>query len=172
MHPDIIDAYNIPLDEYPRGCEEQIAPLERQRGEVTGNERLSHERTHEYGSYIMESVVKGSPTSIHGNLLNRGLIPNLPGDAAVEVPCLVDRNGVHGTYFGELPVQCAALNRTNSNVQLRTIEAALQESRELVYQAAALDPHRAAELPLDRIRSMCDELLDAHAQYLATGLVE
>lgn len=99
----------------------------------------------------MEAIVTGNPFRVHGNVLNAGLIPNLPADAVVEVPCLVDKNGVQGCYAGPLPTQCAALNMTNINVQLLAVEAALKRSRDLVYQAAYLDPRCAAELTLDRI---------------------
>ncbi len=165
-YPEIIADYTIPLDEYPRRCESQIAGWKKQREEVVNNASLSHTRTHEYGSQIMEAVVTGVPTRIHGNVLNHGFIPNLPADAVVEVPCLVDRNGVQGVHNGALPEQCAALNRTNINVQLLTIAAAAQRSRDLVYQAAYLDPHTAAELPLWKIRELCDELIAAHGEML------
>ncbi|MBU8913183.1 MAG: alpha-glucosidase/alpha-galactosidase [Spirochaetales bacterium] len=165
-YPELIEQYNIPLDEYPRRCEGQIAGWEKQRESLVSNTALEHERTREYGSYIIEAVVTGAPTRIHGNVMNVGLIPNLPANALVEVPCLVDRNGVQGVYSGSLPTQCAALNMTNINVQLLTIDAALNGSRELVYQAAYLDPHTAAELPLFRIRELCDEMIDAHGEFL------
>lgn len=103
---------------------------------------------------------------IHGNLLNQGLITNLPPNAIVEVPCLVDRNGVQPVVVGDLPEQCAALNRTNINVQLLAMRAALTLNREAIYQAAYLDPHTAAELPLDKIRALCDDLIEAHGDML------
>jgi alpha-galactosidase len=99
-------------------------------------------------------------------VINRGSIPNLPSAACVEVPCLVDRNGVQACYVGELPQQCAALNRTNINVQLLTIEAALTCKRETVYHAALLDPHTSSELPLDKIKALCDDLIEAHGSML------
>jgi alpha-galactosidase len=98
--------------------------------------------------------------------MNTGLIPNLPADAVVEVPCLVDKNGVQGCFAGKLPVQCAALNMTNVNVQLLTVEAALTRKKELVYQAAYLDPHTASELTLDEIRNLCDDLFEAHGDMM------
>ncbi len=165
-HPGLIDELAIPLDEYPRRCIRQIAQWKEQSRTLVANPRLSHERTHEYGSYIMEAILTGRPARIHGNVLNRGLIPNLPEDACVEVPCLVDRNGVQGCRVGALPEQCAALNRTNINVQLLTIEAALARRRDKVYQAAMLDPHTAAELSLDEIRSLCDDLIEAHGDMI------
>jgi len=130
--------------------------------EFVGNPKVTHGRTHEYGSYIMEAIVTGKPLQIGGNVLNKGFIPNLPSKACVEIPCLVDRNGVQGCYVGDLPEPCAALNRTNINVQLVTIEAALQKRKDRIYQAAMLDPHTAAELSLDDIRDLCDDLIAAH----------
>jgi alpha-galactosidase len=165
-HPELIEELNIPLDEYPRRCIRQIARWKEQSKALLEDPRLSHERTNEYGSYIMEAIVTGKPARIHGNVLNRGLIPNLPADACVEVPCLADRNGVQGCYVGPLPEQLAGLNRTNINVQLLTIEAAMTHSRDKVYQAAMLDPHTAAELTLDEIRSLCDDLIAAHGDMM------
>ncbi|MGC9523393.1 MAG: alpha-glucosidase/alpha-galactosidase [Anaerolineae bacterium] len=163
QYPELIEQYNIPLDEYPRRCIRQIEQWKERSKELVDNPELSHERTHEYGSYIMEAMETDVPFRIGGNVLNTGLIPNLPEKAVVEVPCMVDRNGVQGCYVGELPEQLAALNRTNINVQLLTIEAALTHSRDAIYHAAALDPHTSAELPLDQIRALCDAMLEAHA---------
>ncbi len=126
-----------------------------------------HTRSHEYASRIMEAVATDVPYKIGGNVLNTGnLITNLPQDACVEVPCLVDGAGIRGCYVGSLPVQCAAMNMTNVNVQLLTIEAAKTRKLEHVYQAAMLDPHTAAELDIDTIKKMVDELIAAHGDYL------
>jgi len=165
-HPELIDEYNIPLDEYPRRCINQIEKWKEMSTTMVDNPELSHSRTHEYGSYIMDAVETGVPYRIHGNIMNAGLIPNLPAKACVEVPCLVDRNGVQGCFVGELPEQCAALNRTNINPQLLTIEANRTRKRETVYQAAMLDPHTSAELTLDEIRSLCDDLFEAHGDMM------
>ena len=165
-HPKLIDQYNIPLDEYPRRCKAHIERWKKQSAGLMSNPDLTHTRSHEYGSNIMEAIETDRPARIHGNILNHGFIPNLPSRACVEVPCLVDRNGVHGCYTGDLPEQCAALNRTNINVQLLTIDAALKRKKDLIYQAAMMDPHTAAELSLDEIRSMCDDLIAAHGKYL------
>ncbi len=165
-YPELVEEFNIPIDEYIRRCINQIAKWEKQRDEIVNNTRLSHSRTHEYGSYIMEAIETGKPVRIHGNIMNTGLIPNLPAEACVEVPCLVDRNGVQGSYFGPIPTQCAALNMTNINVQLLTIEAAMTGNRDTVYHAALLDPHTSAELSMDDIVEMCDEMIDAHGDYL------
>jgi alpha-galactosidase len=162
----MIEEFNIPLDEYPRRCVNQIKGWEKQRSEIVHNKSLTHTRTHEFGSYIMEAMETNVPYRIAGNVLNTGLITNLPSTAVVEVPCLVDRNGVQGCFVGDLPEQCAALNRSNINVQLMTIEAARTLKKDAVYQAAYLDPHTSAELPLDKIRSLCDDLIKAHGRML------
>ena len=114
----------------------------------------------------MEAIETGTPTRVHGNILNTGLVTNLPARACVEVPCLVDMNGVQGCYVGDLPEGCAAMNRTNINVQLLTVDAALTRKRDYIYQAAMMDPHTAAELTLDEVRSLCDDLIKAHGNYL------
>ncbi|EXX89445.1 hypothetical protein BG53_12885 [Paenibacillus darwinianus] len=136
------------------------------RGELVDNRNLSHERTHEYASYIMEAIETNVPFKIGGNVMNTGLITNLPKEACVEVPCLVDGSGVNPTYVGDLPPQCAALNRTNINTQLLTIEAAMTGKKEHIYHAAMLDPHTAAELSIDDIIAMCDDLIEAHGEWL------
>ena len=165
-YPELIDRFNIPLDEYPRRCINQIKRWKERGHELTKNPTLSHERSREYASYIMEAMETDVPTRIGGNVLNNGLITNLPRNAVVEVPCLVDRNGVQGTFVGDLPEQCAALNRTNINVQLMTIEAARTLKKDAVYQAVMLDPHTAAELSMDDIVAMCDDLIAAHGDWL------
>jgi alpha-galactosidase len=165
-YPELINEYNIPLDEYPRRCIGQIKGWEEMRNELVSNKQLGHQRTHEYGSYIMEAITTNMPYQIGGSVMNAGLIPNLPAKACVEVPCLVDRNGVQGCVVGDLPEQCAALNRTNINVQIMTIEAALTGKKEHIYHAALLDPHTASELSIDDIRKMCDELIKAHGDWL------
>jgi len=165
-YPELIDRYNIPLDEYPRRCVEQIAKWEDIKGEIVNNKDLLHERTHEYASYILEALETDKLCKIGGNVLNNGLITNLPKDACVEVPCLVDKTGIHPCYVGDLPIQCAALNMTNINVQLLTVEAALTKKKEYIYQAAMLDPHTSSELSIDDIVAMCDELIVAHGEWL------
>ena len=114
----------------------------------------------------MEAMVTGEPITIGGNVLNKGLITNLPDKACVEVPCLVDKNGVQGTHVGDLPEQCAALNRTNINTQLLTLEAAFTGKKDAIYHAAMLDPHTSSELPIDDIRKLCDDLIKAHGNWL------
>jgi len=133
---------------------------------IVGNPDLTHNRSHEYGSTIIEAIETNRPAEIGGNVLNNGLIPNLPPKACVEVPCLVNANGVQGCYVGDLPEPCAAYNRTNINPQLLTIEAVLERRRDRIYQAAMLDPHTAAELSIDQIRNLCDDLIEAHGRWL------
>ncbi len=162
QYPGLIEEFNIPLDEYPRRCVNQIAEWKKLSASLVQDQNLTHHRTHEYGSYIIEAIETDVPFRIGGNILNTGLITNLPSKAIVEVPCLVDRNGVQGCYIGDLPEQLAGLNRTNINVQLLTVEAALTGKRDAIYHAAMLDPHTAAELPLDQIRNLCDDLIEAH----------
>ena len=166
-YPELIDRYHIPLDEYPRRCVEQIAGWEKERDELRTQKKLDHERSREYASYIMESVVTGTPYKIGGNVLNTGnLIENLPADACVEVPCLIDGMGVHPCRAGRLPVQCAAMNMTNVNVQLLTIEAAVTRKKEHIYQAAMLDPHTGNELDPDTIVKLVDDLIETHGDWL------
>lgn len=165
-YPELIDQFNIPLDEYPRRCIKQIAEWEEEKSNILKDGKITHERSREYASYIMEAVVTNNPYKIGGNVINKGSIENLPADACVEVPCMIDGNGVNPCRIGRLPVQLAAMNMTNINVQLLTIEAAVTRKRECIYQAAMLDPHTAGELSIDDIVKMCDELIDAHGDYM------
>lgn len=166
-YPELIDAFNIPLDEYPRRCVNQIAGWEHQRDDLLTHPVLEHNRSQEYASYIMEALVTNIPYKIGGNVLNKGhLIENLPEDACVEVPCLVDNAGIHPCYVGKLPVQLAAMNMTNINVQLLTIEAAVTKKKEHIYHAAMLDPHTASELSIPDIMAMVDELIEAEKDWL------
>jgi alpha-galactosidase len=165
-YPQLIGDFNIPLDEYPRRCIEQIEGWKAEYESLVKSDTLTHQRSREYASYIMEAVVTGNPYKIGGNVLNKGSIDNLPAEACVEVPCLVDGSGIRACYAGRLPVHLAAMNMTHINVHLITIEAAVTKKREHIYHAAMLDPHTAAELSLDDIRAMTDELLEAHKIWL------
>lgn len=167
-YPELIDRFQIPIDEYLRRCVQQIEDWEEQRDNIVNNGDLTHTRSKEYASYIMDAITTGNPTVIAGNVLNNGLITNLPEDSVVEVPCLVDKNGIQPTYVGEIPTQLAALNRNHINVHQLTVEAALTLDKEKIYQAALLDPHTASELSIDDIKSMVDELIEAHGDYLPT----
>ncbi|MGO4268436.1 alpha-glucosidase/alpha-galactosidase [Paenibacillus sp. TAF58] len=166
QYPELADRFNIPLDEYPRRCVNQIERWKTMREELVSNKNLTHNRTLEYASYIFEAMETNNPFKIGGNVMNTGLITNLPKEACVEVPCLVDSSGVTPTYVGDLPPQCAALNRTNINTQLLTIEAAMTGKKEHIYHAALLDPHTAAELSIDDTVALCDELIEAHGNWL------
>ena len=166
-YPELIERYNIPLDEYPRRCVNQIEKWKTEYKELLEGGVKDHERSREYASHIMESIVTGDPYKIGGNVLNTDhLITNLPAEACVEVPCLVDGYGIHPCHVGPLPVQCAAMNMTNINVQLLTIEAARTRKKEHIYQAAMLDPHTGSELDIDTIKKMVDDLIAAHGSYL------
>jgi alpha-galactosidase len=165
-YPELIDRFNIPLDEYPRRCRKQIADWAAMREKLLGDEALTHERTSEFGSNIIEAMETDIPFRIAGNVLNAGLITNLPAAAVVEVPCLVDRNGVQPTVIGDLPPQLAALNASNVGPQIMAVEAAFSRRREDIYRAAFLDPHTSSELSLDDIRSLCDELIEAHGSMM------
>jgi len=167
-HPELISEYNIPLDEYPRRCVAQINDWEKLRVELTSAETLEHNRSNEYASHIMEAVSTGKTYKIGGNVMNTGLITNLPTDACVEVPCMVDRSGVIPTFVGDLPPQLAALNRTNINPQLLTVEAALTGKKDYIYHAALLDPHTSAQLSIDETINLCDDLIEAHGDWLPT----
>ena len=167
-YPELVDKYNIPLDEYPRRCVNQIESWKKEYDEMLKKGVKDHTRSDEYASHIMESIVTNTPYEIGGNVINKGhLITNLPEDACVEVPCLVNGAGIHPCHVGALPVQCAAMNMTNVNVQLLTIEAARTKKREHIYQAAMLDPHTSSELSVDEIKKMVDELIDTHGEYMA-----
>lgn len=166
-YPELIGRYNIPLDEYPRRCERHIREWKTEYEELMNSGIKEHKRSNEYASRIMNSVITGVPYQIGGNVLNKGhLITNLPENACVEVPCLVNGQGIRPCYVGELPVQCAAMNMTNVNVQLLTIEAAHTLKKDHIYQAAMLDPHTGSELDIDTIKKMVDELIAAHGDYL------
>ncbi|MBT4841312.1 MAG: alpha-glucosidase/alpha-galactosidase, partial [Anaerolineae bacterium] len=195
--PDLIEKFNIPLDEYIRRCEVQIAGWEATKATVENpdvpvdipamNEKLKAAgasdyelevmaemlesfdnvaQSHEYGAYIIHSLETGTPRVIYGNVMNDGLIENLPQDCCVEVPVLVDKNGLQPTKVGALPPHLAALMQTNINVQSLTVEAALTGKREHIYHAAMLDPHTAAELDLDQTWSLVDDLIAAHGDWL------
>jgi alpha-galactosidase len=194
--PDLIERFNIPLDEYIQRCilniktweftkdklERDVVPseeevervlegagtmpfiVEGERRDLTGMDQV--EFSGEYGSEIIHSIETGTPRMIYGNVPNEGLIDNLPQDCILEVPCLVDKNGVQPTRIGSLPPHLAALMQTNVNVQALTVEAALTRKREHIYHAAMLDPHTAAELDLDQIWNLVDDLIAAHGDWL------
>lgn len=164
-YPEVVSDYGISLDEYPKRCIRQREQWAQQYKTIR-EKSLTHVHSIEYASEIMEAMVSGKSFTFGGNLLNQGYIENLPVEAVVEVPCIADTTGIRGTNVGRLPMQCAALNMTNINVQLLSIEAALTRRRDTLYQAAMLDPHTAAELPIDKIKTLCDEMIAAHGNLL------
>ncbi|MEL6982486.1 MAG: alpha-glucosidase/alpha-galactosidase [Actinomycetota bacterium] len=164
---DLLDRFGVPLDEYPRRCVRQIERWEDMRADLEApDSELEVVQSDEYGAGIIHSIETGEPRVIYGNVANEGLIDNLPEGCCVEVPCLVDGNGVQPTAVGALPPQLAALMQTNVNVQSLTVEAALTGNRDHLYHAAMMDPHTAAELDLDQIWSLVDDLLDAHGDMI------
>ncbi|HEX8683670.1 MAG TPA: alpha-glucosidase/alpha-galactosidase [Ardenticatenaceae bacterium] len=165
--PDLIEKYHIPLDEYIRRCEVQIEQWQTMRDELERSDvPIEVRRSMEYGSLIIHSMETGQPRTIYGNMPNDGLIHNLPDGCCVEVPCVVDKNGVQPTKIGALPPHLAALMQTNINVQALTVEAALTGKREHIYHAAMLDPHTSAELDLEQIWALVDDLIEAHGDWL------
>ena len=165
-YPEMIDEFNIPLDEYPRRCVNQIEGWEKQKNEILADGKITHERSQEYASYIMEAIVTNKPYKIGGNVLNNGLIDNLPREACVEVPCLVDGSGITPCHVGELPLQLAAMNASNIYAQLLTIKAAATGEKKYIYNAAMMDPLTGTELNIKDIYAMVDELLEAHKDWL------
>ncbi len=163
---DLIDAFNVPLDEYPRRCVEQIADWEEERSRLENGEAFDVKPSFEYAATIIRSIETGKPRVVYGNVANDNLIDDLPSGCTVEVPCLVDGNGLQPTRIGALPPQLSALMRTNINVQELTVEAALTGRRDHVYHAAMLDPHTAAELDIQQIHDLVDALLEAHADWI------
>ncbi len=168
--PDLIDQFRIPLDEYPVRCEEQIARWSEQAESYRTAATIEVKPSHEYAATIMNAVATGEPAVIYGNVANRGYLPQLPEGAAVEVPCLVDANGIQPTLVRDIPRQLVALMRTNLNVQELTVAALMEEDREHVYHAAMLDPRTAAELDLRQIRALMDDLIAAHGDWLPDWL--
>lgn len=165
-HPEYIERFNVPLDEYIRRCEVQIAGWEAQREKMERGEDLEVKRSDEYGALIIHSMETNTPRVVYGNVENNGLIDNLIPGCCVEVPCLVDKNGIQPTRIGSLPPQLAAMMMTNVNVQSLTVEAALTGRKEHIYQAAMLDPHTSQDLGLDDIRALVDDMIAAHEGWI------
>ncbi|MDA3010754.1 MAG: alpha-glucosidase/alpha-galactosidase, partial [Actinomycetota bacterium] len=168
---DLLDEFGIPLDEYPRRCVNQIAGWEELRERLEDPDaELTVRRSEEYGAGIIHSTVTGEPRVVYGNVPNHGLIDNLPEGCSVEVPCLVDSEGIHPERIGAIEPHLAALMQTNINVQGLTVEAVLSGRRDHVYHAAMVDPHTAAELDISQIWAMCDDLIEAHGEYIPEAL--
>ena len=165
-HPELIEKFNIPLDEYPRRCVLQIEEWEELAKTLVHDDKLTHTHSHEYASGIIEALETGKPYSFGGNVMNTGLIDNLPADCCVEVTCLANEGGIQPCHIGALPHQLAALNMRQIGVHQLTVDAALTGKRDLIYQAALLDPHAESELTIDEIRAMVDDLIAAHGDWL------
>lgn len=163
---DLIEKFGIPLDEYPKRCIEQVERWKSEAAAYKAAEMIEVKASHEYASSIMNSIWTGEPSVIYGNVRNNGCITSLPENCAAEVPCLVDASGIQPTHIGALPPQLTALMRTNINVQELTVAALMTENREHLYHAAMLDPHTAAELDLDQIWSLMNDLLIAHRDWI------
>jgi alpha-galactosidase len=164
---DLLRQFRLPLDEYITRCERQIAGWQHLRRDLEDESHpIEVGRSHEYAAAIIHSCVTGAPSLIYGNVRNAGLIENLPAEAAVEVACHVDRNGIQPLRVGRVPVQLAAIMRSNINVQELAVTAALTGRREHIYHAAAMDPHTAAELSLGEIAALVDALIEAHGPLL------
>ena len=165
-YPELIEKFNIPLDEYIRRCIAGIEDWDRMRRELVDNPDFDFKGSGEYAAKIIKAKITDVPFQFHGNVANNGLITNLPRKACVEVLCVANRTGIHPTIVGDLPEQCAAINRTNINVQLLTLEGMKRREKDYIYMAAMMDPHTGSELSMDEIVSMCDELFEAHKQWL------
>ena len=163
---DIIEKFGIPLDEYPKRCEEQIEEWKNQLEEFTSEEKIEVPNSVEYASQIINSVWTDTPSTIYGNISNKGFIPHLPEGCAVEVPCIIDAEGIHPNRVTDIPPQLIAIMRSNINVQELTVKALIAQDRQYVYHAAMMDPHTGAELDLEQIWQMVDDLLDAHEDWL------
>ena len=163
---DLIEKFGIPLDEYPKRCVEQVEEWQNQLEEFTSKDKIDVPNSVEYASQIINSVWTGDPSTIYGNVSNKGFIPDLPDGCAVEVPCLVDAKGIHPNQVTDIPPQLTAIMRSNINVQELTVEALISQDRQYVYHAAMMDPHTAAELDLEQIWLMVDDLLEAHKDWL------
>ncbi len=164
--PDQVAKYGIPLDEYPKRCIEQVAAWKEQAEDFRNADEIVVEESGEYAATLMNAIVTGKPSVIYGNVINNGAISSLPDRCAVEVPCLVDANGIQPTVIGDLPPQLTALIRSNINVQELTVAALMEESPQHIFHAAMMDPHTASELDLDQIWAMTSELLEAHGDWL------
>jgi alpha-galactosidase len=165
-HPELVERFNIPINAYIINSRRRNARWDEMKQELVLNTELEHERSKEYASYLLEAMETDTPYLFNGNVLNTGLIPNLPSNAIVEVPCVADGTGIRPCYAGSLPEHLAGLCRSNVNMQLLAIEACMNHRREDVYYAAMLDPRAASELSIDEIKALCDEMIAAHGDWL------
>ena len=158
-----VERFAVPIDEYLRRCDGIVDEFERMRKFAASDDPspVPH-RSHEYGSTIIHSMATGTPSVVYGNMPNNGAIANLPRNAIVEVPTLVDRSGLRLATVGELPPQLVGYMQPHVTQQELFIRAATEGRRDHVYQAAMFDPLTAATLTPDKIVEMCDELIAAH----------
>ena len=163
---DVIDKYKIPINEYIDRCEISNKIWNELENNINSIHNEPLKRSNEYASYIMDGITNNNDITINANIMNDGLIDNLPSNSCVEVPCLINSLGYTPKKIGKLPEHLAALMRTNINVQILTAEAAITKKREHIYHAALLDPLTAANLTIDEIYSMTDKLIEAHGDYL------
>jgi len=166
----MIERFRVPVDEYVRRSEENLRLYAEERERLASGGGFEIERSLEYASLIVHSVVTGEPRVIYGNVRNDGLIENLPRGACVEVPCLVDGNGVQPTAIGALPPQLAGLNRTFLNVCELTVRAALEGRRDFVDHAALLDPNTSGTLSPQQIVALVDDMIAAHGDAIPEGI--
>jgi alpha-galactosidase len=169
-HDDELERHRIPVGEYIRRSEENLVEYGRVKDTLARGEGVPLARSNEYAASIINSMETGQPSVVYGNVRNTGLLPGLPDDCCVEVPCLVDGTGLHPVAVPGYPPELAALNRTFENPVELTVRAVLEGRPELVRHAAMLDPNTGATLTLDEIDALCDELSVAHGEALPLSL--
>jgi alpha-galactosidase len=167
-HEDLIEKFEIPIDEYVRRSEVNLQRFEETKQKIDKGESFPVEKSHEYGAPIIHAIETGTNLVVWGNVLNTNLITNLPNNSCVEVPCLVNKAGIQPCHVGDIPPHLAAMNMTNINVQQLTVEAVLTGNIDFVYQAIMLDPHASSVLSLEEIWEMTNELIEAHKEHLPT----
>ena len=163
---DLIRKFDIPINEYIRRCEKQILEWDKQEKDMLSNPKIDNNKSMEYASRVILSMITGKKDIIYGNVLNTYLIPNLPNNSCVEVPCVIQKDDLVPQVVPPLPIHLANLIQTNISVQQLTVEALKTRKKDSIYYAAMLDPHTAGELNLDQIWKMVDELIDAHGSML------
>jgi alpha-galactosidase len=165
-----ITAYDVPVDEYLRRIDRNLDRYAETRRKLLSGEGFPIERSVEYGSLILHAMVTGQTRVIYGNVRNTSLIENLAPDCCVEVPIVVDRNGLRPVHVGSLPAELAGYCAPHTYVQELTVRAALEGDANLVHRAAMLDRHAASVLSIAEIRAMVDELIAAHGDYMPAGI--
>jgi alpha-galactosidase len=169
-HDDQLERFRILVDDYIFRSDENLAEIEAMKAAIDAGKPVEVEPTSELATEVIHSMETGTAREIYGNVRNGALIEGLPDDACVEVPCLVDKNGVQPTRIGSIPPQCLALNRMFVNVVELTVRAAIEQRRDLVYQAALVDPNTAATLTTTQIAELVDDLIEAHGDLIPEGV--